>query len=165
MVNLLNPEKVISEIPLKEEMSVADFGCGSGGWVIPLAKRRKDVKIYAIDVLKEALSALKANAEMEKVYNIRTILADVEKGTGIADNFLDLVFMTNILFQVEDKEKLIREARRTLRQGGLTLLVEWRVEENNSEGIINEKVLNNGFKKIKEINAGESHFAYLYEKT
>lgn len=164
MVNLLNPEKVISEIPLKKEMSIADFGCGSGGWVIPLAKRDKDAKIYAIDVLKEALSALRANAEMERVYNIRTTLADIEKGSGLKDNFLDLVLMTNIFFQVEDKEELMKEAYRTLKKGGMTLLVEWKTEDNDSESRADRKVLDNGFKKVKKINAGDNYFAYLYEK-
>jgi len=164
MVELLNPEKVISELPLEKEMSIADFGCGSGGWVIPLAKKSKDAKIYAIDVLREALSALKGRLEMEKVYNIRTVLADLEKGSGLADDFLDLVLLTNILFQVDEKEKLIKEAHRTLRRDGMLLLVDWEVKEDDAENKADKLVRQEGFKKIKEINAGEDHFAYLYKK-
>lgn len=164
MVDLLNPEKVLSQVPLKEEMSVADFGCGSGGWVIPLAKMKKDAKIHAIDVLEEALSALRSRAEMERVYNIRTILADVEKGTGLASSSLDFVLMTNILFQVEDKDSLIDEASRVLTKGGMLLLVEWEIKEDNTKEKVDKKFQEKGFKKIKDIHAGETHFAYLYEK-
>ncbi len=164
MSEFLNPLKVINEIPLKEEMSVADFGCGSGGWVIPLAKKIKDGKIYALDVLKEALSALKSGAELEKVYNIRTILCDVERGTELHGESLDLVIMSNLLFQVDDKEGVIDEGKRVLRGGGGLLVVDWKVEEDASEKIIEEKIREKGFKKIKSIDAGSQHFANYYEK-
>ncbi len=164
MSEFLNPEKVIREIPLSDDATIADFGCGSGGWVIPLAKTFKNAKIYAIDVLNEALSALRSRAEMERVYNISTIRIDLELGTGLYDNFLDLVICSNILFQVEDKEKIIKEARRVLKIGGKLLFVDWETEENETKRIANEKLLENGFKLIKEVNAGERHFGYLYEK-
>jgi ubiquinone/menaquinone biosynthesis C-methylase UbiE len=164
MSEFLNPLKVINEIPLKEEMSIADFGCGSGGWVIPLAKKAKDGKIYALDVLEEALSALRSNAELEKVYNVRTILCDVERGTELQSNLFDLVIMSNLLFQVEDKEEVIDEGKRILKEKGLLLVVDWTFREDSTQEILEEKVLNKGFKKIKNINAGDNHFASLYEK-
>ncbi len=164
MSEFLNPLKVINEISLQEEMSVADFGCGSGGWVIPLAKKIKDGKIYALDVLKEALSALKSNADLEKVYNIRTILCDVERGTELHGKSLDLVIMSNLLFQVDDKDGVLEEGKRVLRDGGHLLVVDWNINEDSSSGVIEEKILAKGFKKIKSIDAGSQHFANYYEK-
>jgi ubiquinone/menaquinone biosynthesis C-methylase UbiE len=164
MSEFLNPLKVINEISLQEEMSVADFGCGSGGWVIPLAKKIKDGKIYALDVLKEALSALKSNADLEKVYNIRTILCDVERGTELHGKSLDLVIMSNLLFQVDDKDGVLEEGKRVLRDGGHLLIVDWNINEDSSSGVIEEKILAKGFKKIKSIDAGSQHFANYYEK-
>jgi ubiquinone/menaquinone biosynthesis C-methylase UbiE len=165
MSNFLNPKKVLDEIYLEEDASVADFGCGSGGWVIPLAKKIKDGKIYALDVLKEALSALKSRAEMEKVYNIRTMQCDVERGTDIQTGILDLVIMSNLLFQVDDKDSVIEEGKRVLRKEGKLLLVDWIIKEDNTEEKMNEKIKNKGFKHIKKIDAGSQHFANLYEKT
>ncbi len=164
MSDFLNPQKVINEINLPEEASIADFGCGSGGWVIPLAKKIKDGKIYALDVLKEALSALKGKAEMEKVYNIRTVQCDVERGTDLQKGALDLVIMSNLLFQVDDKEAVIEEGKRVLRRGGKLLIVDWIVKEDDAEKKIDEKIKNKGFKFVKKIEAGSQHFAILYEK-
>ena len=48
-------------------MIAADFGCGSGGWAIPLAKKLEEGKVYAIDILEEPLSALRARAKLEKI--------------------------------------------------------------------------------------------------
>jgi len=160
----LNPKKVIEEIPLKEEMNIADFGCGPGGWVIPLAKKIKSGKIYALDVLEEVLSALKSLAEMERVYNIRTIRCDIERGTDLQDNFFDLLIMSNLLFQVDEKDAVIEEGHRILRKGGNLLFVDWNNKEDVAEDLMNKKIVKKGFKKIKNIEAGESHFAILYEK-
>jgi ubiquinone/menaquinone biosynthesis C-methylase UbiE len=164
MSYFLNPQKVIDEISLPEEASIADFGCGSGGWVIPLAKKMKDGKIYALDVLKEALSALKGKAEMEKVYNIRTVQCDVERGTDLQKGALDLVIMSNLLFQVDDKDAVIEEGKRVLRRGGKLLVVDWIVKEDDAEIKIDKKIKEKGFSFIKKIEAGSQHFAVLYEK-
>ena len=45
MEEFLNPEQVLKQLDLKEEMTAADFGSGSGGWAIPLAKILKEGKI------------------------------------------------------------------------------------------------------------------------
>jgi ubiquinone/menaquinone biosynthesis C-methylase UbiE len=164
MSDFLNPKKVLEEVPVFEEMSIADFGCGSGGWVIPLAQKLKDSKIYALDVLKEALSALKSNAEMEKVYNIRAVQCDVERGTDLPKGAIDLVIMSNLLFQVDDKNATIEEGKRVLRRGGRLLVVDWIVKEDNGEEILDKEIKSKGFDLIKKINAGNQHFANLYEK-
>ncbi len=164
MSDFLNPQKVINELELQETMSIADFGCGSGGWVIPLARKDKNHMIYALDVLEPALSALKSNAEMEKVYNIRTIRCDVEKGTGLRDDFLDVVIMSNLLFQVEDREAVLDEGRRVLRKGGRLVVVDWIIEGDNGEEELDRVIKEKEFGLIKSINSGESHFAKIYEK-
>ncbi len=164
MNDFLSPKKVLEEIPVFKEMSIADFGCGSGGWVIPLAQKLKDAKIYALDVLKEALSALKGKTEMEKVYNIRTVQCDVERGTDLQTNAMDLVIMSNLLFQVDDREATLEEGRRVLRKGGKLLVVDWVLEGDKSEEKLDKEIKNKGFGFVKKIDAGTQHFAILYEK-
>ncbi len=163
-MSFLNPSKIIQELSIEEGMNIADFGSGSGGWVIPLAKQAKEGNIFALDVLSEALSALKGKAEMEKVYNIRTMLCDLEKRTDLRDNSIDLVVMSNLLFQLDHKESVIKEGHRVLRSSGKLLIVDWKNKETISENEANEMAINNGFNFIKKIDAGLSHFALLYEK-
>ena len=106
-------------------MTAADFGCGSGGWVIPLAKKLEEGKIFAIDILEEPLSALRAKAKLVKITNVETIRADIEKGAKLLDESCDLVLMTNLLFEVEDKRKVLEEGKRILKKGGRILIVDW----------------------------------------
>jgi len=96
----LNPKRVLETISLREDMTACDLGCGSGGWVIPLAKILNKGVVYAVDILEQALSALKGKLETEKLTNVKTILSDVEKGVRIGDNLMDFVlFKANILLR------------------------------------------------------------------
>ncbi len=128
MEGFLNPNEVLKQLKLKEGMTAADFGCGSGGWVIPLAKKLEGGKIYAIDILEEPLSALRAKTKLEKIFNVETISADIEKGVDIFEGSCDLVLMTNLLFQVENKKQVLEEGKRVLKPGGEILVVDWKLD-------------------------------------
>jgi len=39
MVSFLEPEDIVSQLELRPDYHGAEFGCGPGGFVIPLAKK------------------------------------------------------------------------------------------------------------------------------
>jgi ubiquinone/menaquinone biosynthesis C-methylase UbiE len=129
-------------------MIAADFGSGSGGWVLPLAKKLEEGKIYALDILEEPLSALKARAKLEKISNIEIIRADVEERTPLSSNSTDLVLMTDLLFECEDKKIVLEEGKRVLKPGGFLLVVDWK--KNASFGPEKGRVSPDEVKKIAE---------------
>ncbi len=125
MQSFLNPPEILEKLKLQKSMVAADFGSGSGGWVIPLAKILEEGKVYAIDILEEPLSALRARARMEKIFNTETRKADVERGTTLMSGSCDLVLMTNLLFECEKKKNVLEEGKRVLKEGGKILVVDW----------------------------------------
>lgn len=171
MINFLNPAEVLKQIKLKDSMTAADFGCGAGGWVIPLSKKLDEGKIFAVDILEEPLSALKARIKLEKITNIQTILADVEKKVDIWEESCDLVLMTNLLFECEDKKKVLAEGKRVLRQGGMILVVDWIKDNPLTKQIeyvsfdeIKELAKELNLKIEKEFPAGDYHYALVLIK-
>ena len=167
----LNPQEVLSELKIEGQMIAADFGSGSGGWAIPLAKRLKFGKVYAIDILEEPLSALKSKAEIQRVYNIETINSNVEKGIKLPDLSCDLVLLTNLLFQVEDKKRVLTEAKRVLKKGGKILVVDWfpQAPQGPKEGRISAKEVKEMAKDLnlkleKEFQAGIFHYGLIFSK-
>ena len=171
MEGFLNPNEVLNQLKLLGEMIAADFGSGSGGWAIPLAQRLKFGKVYAVDILEEPLSALKSKAEIQKVYNIETINSNVEKGIKLPDLSCDLVLLTNLLFQVDDKKKVLTEAKRVLKKGGKILVVDWLPEapQGPKEGrILPEEVKkiakNLNLKLEKEFRTGIYHYGLIFIK-
>ena len=86
MPEFVDPIKILNQVELKAEMMAADFGSGSGGWTIPLAKILEKGLVFAVDIQEEPLSALSGKAKLEHISNIKKIIANVEeKITGIPD--------------------------------------------------------------------------------
>jgi ubiquinone/menaquinone biosynthesis C-methylase UbiE len=170
MENFLNPTEVINKLDLKKNMVVADFGSGSGGWAIPLAKKLEDGKVFAIDILEEPLSALKAKIKLEKIFNIEVIKSNLEKTSRLFKNSCDLVLMTNLLFEVEDIKKILEEGKRALKKGGKILIVDWKKEAPFGP---KEKVLIEEIKEVvkkvdlkleKEFEVGTYHWGLILVK-
>ena len=155
-------------------MTAADFGCGAGGWVIPLAKKLEQGLVYAIDIQEEPLSALESKAKLEGIQNIKKILSDIEieKGSKVPALSCDLVLMTNLLFQTEKKKEVFKETDRILKPNGKILIVDWKPEASlgPEEGRISPeeaKKLAGEFnlKLKKEFSAGDYHYGLVFEKT
>lgn len=173
MESFLNPNEVLKQIKLRRDMMAADFGSGSGGWAMPLAKKLEDGLVYAIDILEEPISALRGKIALEKISNIRVIRSNVENknGSTLPDSSFDLVLMTNLLFQAEDKKAIFTEAKRILKKGGKVLVVDWkktaalgpekgRISEAETKKIAKEA----GLVLEKEFQAGIYHYGLIFVK-
>jgi len=152
-------------------MVAADFGCGSGFWAIPLSRILEDGKVFAIDILEGPLFVLASKAKSEKILNIRTVRENIEKGTKISQDSCDLVLMTNLLFQCDEKKAVFSEAKRILKKGGRILVVDWK--KSDSFGPRDRAVLPEEVKKIaddlglkveKQFDAGIYHYGLILVK-
>jgi len=122
----LNPKNIVeSFVFLEPQMKVADFGCGHGYFVIPLAQKLTEGKVFALDILPSALEAVKSKARMEGLQNIEYLRCDLEKKAKLEDESCDVVLIANLLFQVENKENVIQEAKRVTKKGGRIICIEW----------------------------------------
>lgn len=173
MEGFLNPSQVLKHLKLRKDMVACDFGSGSGGWVLPLAKKLAEGKVYAIDILREPLSALQGKANLEKLSNIITIQSDLESKAGLKleDSTSDLVLMTNLLFQVENKKSVLEEGKRVLKKRGKILIVDW--DEDSPLGPEEGRASLEEVEKIasqldlepeKEFRAGKYHWGLILEK-
>ena len=173
MSKFVDPIEVLDKLNLKDDMVAADFGCGSGGWVIPLAKRLEQGIVYAIDLQEEMLSVLESKLKVENIQNVRKILSNIEddKDLKLSPLSCDLILMTNLLFQVEDMKRAFKQADRVLKKNGRILIVDWK--PNNLLEPEKGKVSTDEVKKIaeefdfkleKEFSAGDYHYALVFEK-
>ncbi len=171
-----DPVKNVEQAGIQAGMEIADLGSGSGGYSLALGKALTTTgKVYAIDIHKDLLTRLKNNAVKAGMFNIEVIWGDVDKlnGTKLRDSSVDMTFLCNILFQLENKETVVKEIKRILKPGGRTLIVDW----TDSYGGLGPKPLavvkketaqkmfeQNGFHLDKEISAGAHHYGLIYKK-
>ena len=171
----LEPEKVLEQLNIHKEMKVADFGCGHGYFAIPLAKRIAPAQVYALDVLKEALEAVRSKAELEKITNIQTIRGNLEiaGGSKLEDNSMDLVLLANILFQSQRKSAIIQEAKRVLKNEGQLVLIEWvanaplapkegwLISREEAQKLVEAE----GLRFEKEFEVDNQHYGLIFRKS
>jgi len=146
----LNPEQVIRQLNIKEGMQVADFGCGAGYFVMPMAKMvAGEGKVYALDVLDTALESVRSRAKIEGLFNIVTKRCNLEtlNGSQIENNSVDLVLLSNILFQSDNKAGIIKEASRIIKENGELVIIDW----NENQPLGPSKELFVPVEKIREI--------------
>lgn len=175
----INPEKLLNQLGISREMKIADFGCGHGYFTIPVARMVGPAgKVLAVDVLPEALEAVRSRAQMENAGNIETIRADLETpgGTKIPDNSIDLVLLHNVLFESQKKNDIVAEAKRVLKPSGNFALIDWQpVEEGKriigpqggwriSASEARKLAEAAGFSFLKNFDAGEYHYGLLFSK-
>jgi ubiquinone/menaquinone biosynthesis C-methylase UbiE len=171
-----DPTKVVESVGIQAGMDIADFGSGSGFYSLAAAKSLVSTgRVYAIDAQKDLLTKLKNHAIKEGVYNIEVIWGDIEKlgGTKLRDASVDIVFICNVFFQLEDKEDAIKEASRILKPRGRIVFVEWAdsfggigphaksVFKKDKAGPLFEKY---GFSIDHDIPAGSHHYGIIFKK-
>ncbi len=171
---LMLPEKILEQLEISEEARIADFGCGGGYFSIPLAKTARQGKVFALDIIKDNLEAVKSKAELDGIGNIVTRHCNLEedKGSKIKSISIDLVMMRNILFQSQRKEAIIKEAHRVLSPDGQLIIIEWQagsVLAPKQGWLMSEeqaRQLAESFSLVfvKELVLDEHHFGLVYKK-
>lgn len=157
-------------------MTVADLGVGTGVYTLAAAEAvGEHGVVYGCDIQKELLSKVSAEAQKRGLKNLHVIWADLEeeRGSTLADASVDAVTATNILFQIEHKERFMKEVSRILRPGGKVLIVDWSdsvggmgphagsvvrrsVAQSLAEGV--------GLQFQKDVDAGSHHYGMVFRK-
>jgi ubiquinone/menaquinone biosynthesis C-methylase UbiE len=176
MSNFSDPQHNVDQLELRKGQKVADFGVGSGFYTFAAALRvGENGLVYALDIQKDLLTRLKEDATRKGLDNIEIVWSDLEapSGSKLGDSSVDSVIVSNILFQVENKEIFVKEVARVLKPGGSVLLVDWSDSYGglgpSKEHLISKDeavslFVSRGFSVLREISAGPHHYGIVLKK-
>ena len=171
-----DPQNNIDQFDLGQGMQVADLGAGTGAYAVAVAKKvGSEGKVYAIEVQKDLLGRIHDSARAEHLFNVEAIWGDIEKvgGTKLGDSSMDAVIISNVLFQLNEKVNLIKEAYRILKPNRRVLFIEWAGsygglgpagEEVVEPHIAKELFTQHGFEYVDNIYAGDNHYGMIFRK-
>lgn len=157
-------------------MHVADFGAGSGAYVHAIAQALQgEGKVFAVDVQRDLLRRIHNDALRAHHKNVHIIWGDLERpgASKLAVGAVDLVLISNLLFQVEDKQAVVREAYRILVPGGRVAVIDWSgshggMGPQKADVVTREDGLvilaREGFTDAQSFPAGAHHWGVLATK-
>jgi len=124
----IDPEKIIDSLGIAEGSVVADFGCANGYFSLPIAQKiGEEGVVYCLDILPQCVEAVESQAKTKGITNIVAKRANIEKdgGSKLPDGTCDWVILKNVLFMNKEKETILEEAKRVLKETGKVLVIEW----------------------------------------
>ena len=172
-----HPRRNVAILGIEHGMKVADFGSGSGAYALAIAEWLSNSgHVYAIDIQRDLLKRTQNEATRRKLKNISVVWGDLEVygGSKIADRHVDLVLVSNLLFQVGERPAVIAEARRILKPTGRLVIIDWSdsfkgmgphrddvVTKDAALGITRE----GGFDLLREFSPGAHHYGLMLRPT
>lgn len=169
------PQQNLRVLELMPGMKVADFGAGSGAYALMMAEVVGETGVvYAVEIQKNLLSRLEAEARARHLHNLQYIWSDLENVSSvkIPPQSLDLVLISNLLFQLTGAYPAALAAKQVLKPGGRLAVIEWSdsfgglgpaadkvVPRASAEQIFAEV----GFKLERDFPAGDHHYGLIFK--
>ena len=125
-----NVSKLIQNMGIKSNDTIADIGAGSGYHVFRIAPIANKGMVYAVDIQTEMLMAIENIKETSKIKNIKTILSS-EQSVYLAENSVDKILMVDVYHEFSFPIEMITSIKSALKPKGELFLVEYRAEDPN----------------------------------
>jgi len=121
---MLDPERIVTALPLLPDQTVGDVGCGTGFFTEPLARALPAGKVLAFDVQPEMVKATAERMANVGLANVE-VLPSRELHLPVANSVLDGAFAAFMLHETDNLPALLKELHRVLRPGGWLAVLEF----------------------------------------
>ncbi|KAG9009079.1 hypothetical protein FRB90_008574 [Tulasnella sp. 427] len=112
-------ELVDSVIASANKPSILDAGCGSGQWVIEMARKYSRATVTGIDVKPIDLEADRRSVPSNCLFKIM----DLESDLSELERSFDVIHVRSVASQILDFPRVVDQLFKALRPGGVLLLV------------------------------------------
>ena len=134
------PDQIMDAVHVADGSTVADIGAGAGWFTIRLAQRvGPKGKVYAQDVQRLMLDAIKRRVQREGLENVTTVQA---RGNDpmLPAKTLDAILMVDAYQEVENRVDYLRNLANALKATGLIGIVNWKPGRGGPGPDPNERV-------------------------
>ncbi|HEA29450.1 MAG TPA: class I SAM-dependent methyltransferase [Leeuwenhoekiella sp.] len=125
-----NTSKLLLDMGISAEDTLADIGAGSGYHVFKMAPIASKGLVYAVDIQDEMLSAMRTKKQETGIRNVELIKGS-EKSVNLPENSVDKVLMVDVYHEFNFPVAMIASIKKALRPDGEIYLIEYRGEDEN----------------------------------
>jgi ubiquinone/menaquinone biosynthesis C-methylase UbiE len=122
------PDQVMDALRVAEGTTVADLGAGGGWFTVRLARRvGQSGRVYAVDVQRLMIAAIKRRVEREGLSNVQPVLGELDDPRLPGQT--DAVLIVDAFPEMEDPIAMLRNVARTLKPHGRIGIIDHREGE------------------------------------
>ncbi|MCL4500944.1 MAG: methyltransferase domain-containing protein [Deltaproteobacteria bacterium] len=175
--DLIEPARLLSELPLKPGITFLDLGCGAGNYTMAVAEViGAHGVVVALDLWPPGIETLEERAMATGRRNIRAVLADISKTIPLGDHSVDVCLMATVLHDLVEfamEKGALEETARVLKPGGVLAIVEFdKVEAPPGPPLrirltpqeVETLVVPYGFQKTRTARVGPFNYLILFIK-
>ena len=134
------PDQIMDAVHVADGSTVADIGAGAGWFTIRLAQRvGPKGKVYAQDVQRIMLEAIKRRVQREGLENVATVQAH-GNDPMLPARSLDAILMVDAYQEVENRVVYLRNLANALKPTGRIGIVNWKPGRGGPGPDPNERV-------------------------
>lgn len=169
----LPPMETLKRLGLKENDIFIDIGCGIGYFTIPAIEIvGPGGRVYGLDTSTEMLEELKRRLHNNGLENVE-LIKTAEYDFGLERNSASFAFMSTVLHEVNDKERMLENVNEILIQKGRIAIIEWEKKESSlgppKEHRIDKEYVKrvlqcSGFDLMEVLSIGSEFYAIVGEK-
>ncbi|GIM30355.1 SAM-dependent methyltransferase [Clostridium polyendosporum] len=166
----LNPKNTLIKAGFKDNMVLCDIGAGTGIFSFP-ATQISSSNIYALEISDSMIELLKNRMTERNTKNLKIKKVD-SAALPLDNNSCDMTIMVTVLHEVEDKEFMLNEIKRVLKEKGKLMIIEFHkrktpmgppIDHRISEEFVEEICNSNGLKTIDKFSLGDNFYSIVFE--
>jgi len=166
----LDPRNTLTKAGFQENMVLCDIGAGSGIFSLPAAQISSN-DIYALEISDSMIELLKNRMVENKIQNlkIRKVDSDI---LPLENDICDMALMVTVFHEIADKEFMLGEIKRILKEKGRLMIIEFHkretpmgppVDHRISEEDVEEICNNSKFITIEKFTMGDNFYGIIFE--
>ena len=170
---LLQPEKVLQALQLKNGEVVADIGAGTGYFTRRFARAvAPDGKVYAVDIAADVLEYQKERAKKDNLTNIATVVS-LPGDPTLPKNSIDVAFFCDVIHHLENRVAYFRTLMPDLKPHGRMAIIDYLPESPHRPHPPDQLVPKSqaiseaeeaGFKYVKDYGFLPDYYFVVFEK-
>lgn len=166
----LDPRNTLIKAGFQENMVLCDIGAGSGIFSLPAAQISSN-DIYALELSEPMIELLKSRMTENKIRNLKIRKVDSEI-LPLENDVCDMALMVTVFHEIADKESMLREIKRILKEKGRFMIIEFHkketpigppVDHRISEEVVEEICNHNNFMTIEKFTMGDNFYGIIFE--
>jgi len=168
----LKPEETLLKIGLQDNHDLCDVGAGSGVFTFPAAAMLTKGKVYALEINDEMLAVMEEKSKKAGISNIEFIKVQ-DNRFEIESYSVDIVLMVTVLHEIENKNVILQEVKRVLKDTGKFAVIEFHKRETPTgpptthrlgKDEVEDLLTKAGFRVKENFDLGENFYCLVFSR-